>query len=118
MFPNLFALPKLFDDIFNLPNILLKSDILLFIVNSNMLKSILRTETVLLAESHLMLRRASNPNLPFHEAYSVEKSIKNQRIEAWWNILTEGQTQKWNEYFNCLKGEGLFDGGNIDKAYL
>jgi len=84
MFLNLFALTKVFDYIFNLPDILLKLDILSSIVNSNlnMLKSILGTETVLLAESHLILRRANNPNLPFHEAYLFGKSTKNQRIEA------------------------------------
>jgi len=120
MFLNLFALTKVFDYIFKLPDILLKLDILSSIVNSNlnMLKSILGTETVLLAESHLMLRHANNPNFPFHEAYSFGKSTKNQRIEAWWNILTEGQTQEWKEYFNTLEGEGLFDSGNIDKACL
>jgi len=85
MFLNLFALTKVFDYIFNLPDILFKLDILSSIVNSNfnMLKFILGTETVLLAESHLMLRRANNPNLPFHKAYSFGKSTKNQRIEAW-----------------------------------
>ncbi|RPB00095.1 hypothetical protein L873DRAFT_858139 [Choiromyces venosus 120613-1] len=65
-----------------------------------------------------MLRWANHPDLPFNQAYSFGKSMKNQRIEAWWNILTEGQTQEWKEYFGTLEGEGLFDGGNIDKACL
>ncbi|KAG0635221.1 hypothetical protein HOY80DRAFT_1094511, partial [Tuber brumale] len=41
------------------------------------------TETVLLAESHLLLRHANHPNLAFSQAYSYGKSTKNQRIEAW-----------------------------------
>ena len=76
------------------------------------------TETVLLAQSHLTLRRAKKPDLPFHKAYSYGKSTKNQRIEAWWNLLTEGQTQEWKVFFAELEGEGLFDGGDIDKSCL
>lgn len=76
------------------------------------------TETVLLAESHLLLRRANHPDLPFSQAYSYGKSTKNQRIEAWWNILTEGQTQEWKIYFARLESEGLFDGSDIDKSCL
>ncbi|RPA91874.1 hypothetical protein L873DRAFT_1597612, partial [Choiromyces venosus 120613-1] len=76
------------------------------------------TETVLLAQSHISLRRANKPDLPFHKAYSYGKSTKNQRIEAWWNLLTEGQTQEWKVFFATLEGEGLFDGGDIDKSCL
>ncbi|KAG0644315.1 hypothetical protein HOY80DRAFT_878747, partial [Tuber brumale] len=76
------------------------------------------TETVLLAESHLLLRRSNHPNLSFSHAYSFGKSTKNQRIEAWWNILTEGQTQEWKIYFAQLESEGLFDGSDIDKSCL
>ncbi|KAG0136211.1 hypothetical protein HOY82DRAFT_479147, partial [Tuber indicum] len=57
-------------------------------------KQYLRTETVLLTESPTTLRRANKPHMPFHKAYSYGKSIKNQRIEAWWTLLTEGQTQE------------------------
>lgn len=76
------------------------------------------SETVLLAESHLTLRRANQPNLPFEKAYSYGKSTKNQRIEAWWNILTEAQTQEWKRYFAKLEAEGYFDGGESDKSCL
>ncbi|RPA89962.1 hypothetical protein L873DRAFT_1719854 [Choiromyces venosus 120613-1] len=51
-------------------------------------------EMVLQAQSHITLRRANKPNLPFHKVYSYGKSTKNQRIEAWWNLLMEGQTQE------------------------
>ncbi|CUS06670.1 unnamed protein product, partial [Tuber aestivum] len=65
-------------------------------------------ETVLLAESHLSLRRANHPDLLFEKAYSYGKSTKNQCIEAWWNILTEGQTQAWKVYFAQLESDGYF----------
>lgn len=56
--------------------------------------------------------------MPFNKTYSYGKSTKNQRIEAWWNLLTEGQTQEWKIFFAKLEGEGLFDGGDIDKSCL
>ena len=45
-------------------------------------------------------------------------SIKNQLIEAWWNLLSEEQTQESKIFFARLGGEGLFDGGDIDKSCL
>jgi len=44
--------------------------------------------------------------------------MKNQRIEAWWNIVTEGQTQEWKLYFGKLEADGYFNGGDIDKSCL
>jgi len=44
--------------------------------------------------------------------------MKNQRIEAWWNILTEGQMQEWKLYFGKLEADGYFNGGDIDKSCL
>ena len=73
---------------------------------------------MLLAESHLTLRRANKPALPFAKAYSYRKSTKNQHIEAWWNILTEGQTQECKIFFAKLESEGDFDGGETDKSCL
>jgi len=64
------------------------------------------------------LRRANNPLLNFSQIYSFGKSTKNQRIEAWWNILTEGQTQEWKVYFSELENEGLFSGSDLDKSCL
>lgn len=57
------------------------------------------TETVLIARSHILLCRATKPGIPFQKAYSFGKLVKNQRIEAWWNILTDGQTESWKQYF-------------------
>ena len=48
----------------------------------------------------------------------MENQQKNQRIEAWWNLLTEGQTQEWKVFFAELEQQGLFDGGDIDKSCL
>ena len=76
------------------------------------------SEPVLLAESHHTLRRANQPNLPLAKAYSYGKSTKNQHIEAWWNILIEGQTQEWKVFFAKLKSDGYFDGGDTDKSCL
>jgi len=73
---------------------------------------------VLLAASHVTLRRANNPLLNFSQIYSFGKSTKNQRIEAWWNILTEGQTQEWKVYFSELENKGLFSGSDLDESCL
>ena len=73
---------------------------------------------MLLAESHLTLRRVNNPDPPFAKADSYGKSTKNQRIEAWWNILTEDQTQEWKVYFAKLEADGYYDGGETDKSCL
>ena len=72
----------------------------------------------MLAASHIALRRANDPSLNFSEIYSFGKSTKNQRIEAWWNILTEGQMQEWKIYFAELENEGLFMGSEVDKSCL
>ena len=76
------------------------------------------TETVLLARSHVLLQRENKHDLLFHKAYSYGKSTKNQWIEAWWNLLTEGQTQEWKVCFAELEEQGLFDGGDMDKSCL
>ncbi|RPB03860.1 hypothetical protein L873DRAFT_1786820 [Choiromyces venosus 120613-1] len=76
------------------------------------------TEMVLLAASHVTLRCANHPSLKFSEIYCFGKSIKNQHIEAWWNLLTEGQTQEWKVYFAELENEGLFVGSDLDKSCL
>lgn len=48
----------------------------------------------------------------------MENLPKNQRNEAWWNILTKGQTQEWKAYFSELENEGLFSGSDLDKSCL
>ncbi|KAG0126490.1 hypothetical protein HOY82DRAFT_491784, partial [Tuber indicum] len=81
---------------------------------SKLIRSDKGTETTLLANSHLALRRAQKPNLPFCKAYSYGTSTKNIRIESWWNLLANAQTDTWREIFVDLEENGCFDGGEID----
>lgn len=76
------------------------------------------TETVLIAHSHTLLWHATKPDLPFEKAFSFGKPVKNQRIEAWWNILTDGQTESWKQYFGRLENEDKFQEDKIDVACL
>ena len=71
-------------------------------------------ETTLLCNSHLALRRAANSQLPLSKAYSYGTSTKNQRIESWWNLLANAQTDTWRNLFTDLERQGYFDGGSID----
>jgi hypothetical protein len=82
------------------------------------IRSDMGRELALLFASHLSLRRTDKSDLPFHKAYSFGTSIKNQRIEAWWNLLANGQTDNWRTLFGGLEDRGLFDGGNIDTLCL
>ena len=75
-------------------------------------------ETVLLCNSHLVLRRVQNPELPLTKAYSYGTSTKNQRIESWWNLLANAQTNTWRNLFIELEKKGFFDGGSIDVICL
>src|SRR5207302_5352440 len=60
------------------------------------------------------LRRAQNPELPLIKAYFYGISTKNQRIESWWNLLANTQTDTWRNLFTDLEKSGYFDGGSID----
>ncbi|KAG0643329.1 hypothetical protein HOY80DRAFT_1094323 [Tuber brumale] len=75
-------------------------------------------ETVLLCNSHLVLRRSQTPTLPLSKAYSYGTSTKNQRIESWWNLLANAQTDTWQNLFVEFEKEGYFDGGDIDVICL
>jgi len=84
----------------------------------NMFPKLIRSdkggETTLLCNSQLALRRAENPDLPLVKAYSYGTSTKNQRIESWWNLLANAQTDTWRNLFTDLEKSGYFDGGEID----
>jgi transposase InsO family protein len=82
------------------------------------IRSDMGSETSLLCNSQLTLRRAEKPGLLFRKAYSFGTSTKNQRIEHWWNLLADGQTQTWRSIFGGLENDGYFDGGDIDKTAL
>jgi hypothetical protein len=79
-----------------------------------LIRSDMGTETSLLCNSQLILRRQLKPGLEFRKAYSFGKSTKNQRIESWWNLLGNAQTDPYRELFQALENEGYFDGGDID----
>jgi hypothetical protein len=53
------------------------------------------TETILMYAAQTVLRYSTNPLLPFHKCYVYGPSMKNQRIEAWWNTLADGLTEGW-----------------------
>lgn len=75
-------------------------------------------ETTLLCNSQLALRRAGKPDLQLSKAYSYGTSTKNQRIESWWNLLANAQTDTWRNMFTDLEQSGYFDGGAIDVICL
>ena len=72
------------------------------------------TETTLLCNSQLVLHRAIDSTISLREVYSYGTSTKNQRIESWWNLLANAQTDTWREIFNDIENEGYFDGGALD----
>ncbi len=63
-----------------------------------------------MAVCQVSLRRYKYPNLPFSKAFIYGPSTSNVRIERWWGILTEGQTENWKRYFGALEGKNLFNG--------
>jgi len=83
-----------------------------------LIRSDMGRELALLCVTHPTLRRTDKPDLPFPKDYSFGTSTNNQRIEAWWNLLANGQTDTWHTLFGSLEDCGLFDRGNIDKLCL
>lgn len=77
-----------------------------------------RTKIVLIAYFHTLLQQPTKLHLPFKKAYSFGKSVKNQPIEAWWNIFTKGQTESCKQYFGQLENNDLFLEDKIDIACL
>ncbi|KAI5788940.1 hypothetical protein DFH27DRAFT_632694, partial [Peziza echinospora] len=75
-------------------------------------------ETSLLCNSQLVLRRAEKPDLPFNKAYAFGTSTRNQRIESWWNLLANAQTDTWRAIFAGYEEQGYFNGGQLDQALL
>jgi hypothetical protein len=67
------------------------------------------SETSMMCAAQLALRRQAEPEAPFSQCYCYGPSTKNQRIEAWWNILADGQTETWKAFFESLFHANLFD---------
>lgn len=79
------------------------------------------TETILVCYYHVALRRVMHMlgnSLPFKRAWSYGKSTQNQRIEGWWNILQNAQTQTYRDMFEELESLGFFDGSETDVVCL
>jgi hypothetical protein len=83
-----------------------------------MVRSNKGSETDLIAECHITFQRFNKLDLPFYKMYSFGTSMKNQRIESWWNLLTTGQTEQWKKLFENLKHTGFFDGLDYDVIAL
>lgn len=60
------------------------------------------TETILPCNSQLVLHLAIHPTIFIRKVYSYVTSMKNQRIESWWNLLANAQTDTWREIFRVL----------------
>src|SRR5205814_3690686 len=75
-------------------------------------------ETILMAECQLQLRRREKPGLGFRKAYIYGPSNRNVRIESWWGLLTDGQTEQWKQYFGKLESDRFFDGSFYDITAL
>lgn len=93
-------------------------------------------ETLLLANSHITLRREGKgnfykllkqvtnnykekPDLAFNKMFRFGPSTKNQRIESFWNLLANGLTDTYRNIFASYQRDGLFTKGNtIDKIAL
>ena len=71
-----------------------------------------------MAIKQLTFRCYDKPDIPVQKAYTFSKSTKNQRIEAWWEKLTTGQTNQWKQLFEWYNETGFFTGSEIDKMAL
>src|SRR5438067_1479012 len=59
-----------------------------------------------------------NPDLLFRKAYIFRKSIRNIRIESWWQRLITSQTKPWKRHFELIKAKEFFDSSAINKMAL
>lgn len=50
------------------------------------------TETTLLADAHYRLRQLGDPSVQVRDCYIYGRSVDNQRIEAWWGMLSRATT--------------------------
>ena len=55
-----------------------------------------------MAQAHLTLQQAHDPEISFRECYMYGTSTSNQRIESWWAQLTKTATSTWMTFFRAL----------------
>jgi transposase InsO family protein len=53
------------------------------------------TETMMLATAFWLLHQADRPSSTLEDCFWFGTSTSNQRIEAWWSMLTKGFTNQW-----------------------
>ena len=56
-----------------------------------------------MAQAHLQLLQAYDPEIEIKNCYMYGTSTANQRIEAWWAQLTRTILNKWIVYFRTLR---------------
>ncbi|CDM35782.1 Ribonuclease H-like domain [Penicillium roqueforti FM164] len=66
------------------------------------------TETVLLADTQYELRKLGDPSVQINDCYLYGRSMDNQRIEAWWAILSRASTGVFRDFFWSLAHDNLF----------
>jgi hypothetical protein len=52
-------------------------------------------ETVMMAQAHYKLQRASDPTLELRDCYMYGTSKQNQQLENWWGQLSKGYLWRW-----------------------
>ena len=65
-------------------------------------------ETILMAQAHLTLQQANDPQMTFRDCYIYGTSTANQRIESWWAQLTKISLGKWINFFRTLRDSNHF----------
>ncbi len=71
-------------------------------IQSQIVRSDRGGETVLLAEAHHRLQRVYDPDIPLKNCYFYGTSVRNQQIERWWGLMSQGQVFKWWVSFEIL----------------
>lgn len=49
----------------------------------------------MLAEAFWQLHKVDNPDIVFPEVFWYGTSVRNVKIESWWEQLTKGATAEW-----------------------
>ncbi|KAJ8017685.1 hypothetical protein HOLleu_44735 [Holothuria leucospilota] len=79
----------------------------------------LGTQNCAVRDMQFLLRRNGQDRHAADRSFVYGKSTSNQRIEFWWGILRKECADFWIDLFSHLRdNEGLFDGGDLDKALI
>jgi len=63
----------------------------------------------MVADCHFQLRRMITPGVEFRQCYRYGTSKKNQRIESWWQQMSQSALTRWREYFQELERNNEWD---------